>query len=81
GVGNAASIGSLSVPPTWATTSPVGAAVATLPSVAAGAPLTAHGPASMLGGLPLSGFGGRGFSEVPRYGFKPTVVMHPPAAG
>ncbi|MDC8997295.1 PPE family protein [Mycobacterium marinum] len=81
GVGNAASIGSLSVPPTWAATSPVGAAVATLPSVAAGAPLTAHGPASMLGGLPLSGFGGRGFSEVPRYGFKPTVVMHPPAAG
>lgn len=35
----------------------------------------------MLGGMPLSGLTGRSFSETPRYGFRPTVVMHPPAAG
>lgn len=80
--GNAPAIGSLSVPPSWtAATSPLGSALSTLPGAgAAGAP-SAEGPASMLGGMPLSGLSGRGFGETPRYGFRPNVVMHPPAAG
>jgi len=81
GVGNAASIGGLSVPPGWTATSSI--AGPGLPGSGAGEPAVSPGPASMLGGMPLSGPGsvGRGFSEVPRYGFKPNVVMHPPAAG
>jgi len=83
GVGNAASIGSLSVPPAWTATSPIGAAASALPGGGGSAPELGSGPASMLGGMPLAGPGsaGRGFSEVPRYGFRPTVVLHPPAAG
>lgn len=81
GVGNAASIGSLSAPPAWAATSPIGAAASALPGAAAGASTVPDGPASMLGGMPLGGLAGRGFGEAPRYGFKPTVVIHPPAAG
>ena len=33
-------------------------------------------------GMPAAGFGGRGFGfAAPRYGFRPTAVAHPPAAG
>jgi hypothetical protein len=33
-------------------------------------------------GVPMAGSGGRGFGfAAPRYGFRPTVVAHPPAAG
>ncbi|CAM4283115.1 putative PPE family protein PPE29 [Mycobacterium basiliense] len=81
GVGNAASVGSLSVPPTWSATSPLGAAASGLPAAAAGAPPVTPGAPSMLGGMPLSSLTGRSLGEAPRYGFKPTVVMHPPAAG
>ncbi|BBX97496.1 PPE family protein [Mycobacterium lacus] len=81
GVGNAASIGPLSVPPSWTATTPLGAAGSALPNGAAGAPAVGGGPSSMLGGMPLTGSSGRGFAEAPRYGFRPTVVTHPPAAG
>ncbi|MCV7197096.1 PPE family protein [Mycobacterium angelicum] len=81
GVGNAASIGSLSVPSAWTGTSPLGAVASALPNAGAGATTVTEAPSSMLGGLPLSGLPGRGFSEAPRYGFRPTVVVHPPAAG
>jgi len=81
GLGNAASIGSLSVPPAWTGTSPLGAVASVLPNAGAGAATVTAAPSSMLGGLPLSGLPGRGFSETPRYGFRPTMVVHPPAAG
>lgn len=82
GAGNAAAVGSLSVPPSWtAATSPLGSALSTLPGAGAAAAPGAEGPSSLLGGLPLSGLSGRSFGETPRYGFRPTVVMHPPAAG
>jgi hypothetical protein len=33
-------------------------------------------------GMPMGAAGGRGFGfAAPRYGFRPTVVAHPPAAG
>lgn len=82
GVGNAATIGPLSVPPTWTATSSFGAAASALPSQVTGAaPALPGATPSMLGGMPLSSLGGRGFAEAPRYGFRPTVMMHPPAAG
>lgn len=82
GVGNAATIGPLSVPPAWTATSPLGAAASALPSnAAATAPGITGATPSMLGGMPLSGLGARSFAEAPRYGFRPTVMVHPPAAG
>lgn len=82
GVGDAAAIGSLSVPPGWtAATSPLAPAMSALPDAGAAAAPGAQGPASMLGGMPLSGSSGRSFGETPHYGFRPNVVMHPPAAG
>jgi PPE-repeat protein len=86
-VGKAASIGSLSVPPSWA----AGAAPVATPGVVTvnslGAAAGAAEPASnTFGGLPLAGTGasgGRGVGHFapPRYGFKPTVVTQPPAGG
>lgn len=81
GVGTAAPIGPLSVPPTWTGTAPPVAATPLLPNPPMAAPPVGQGPASMLGGMPLSAPPGRGLNEVPRYGFRPTVVIHPPAAG
>ncbi|MBX9641230.1 MAG: hypothetical protein K2X97_16315 [Mycobacteriaceae bacterium] len=81
-VGNAPAIGSLSAPPSWtAPSSPLGSVLSTLPGAGAVAAPSAEGPASMLGGMPLSGLSSRGFGETPRYGFRPNVVIHPPAAG
>ncbi len=85
GLGNAASIGPLSVPPTWTATGPVGAASA-LPGTGVGGPgLPAagpQGPASMLGGMPLAAPSGRGFAaQMPRYGSTPTVMPRPLAVG
>lgn len=82
GVGNAATIGPLSVPPAWTATSSLGAAASALPSnAAATAPAITGATPSMLGGMPLSGLGARSFAEAPRYGFRPIVMVHPPAAG
>jgi hypothetical protein len=46
-------------------------------------PLTAQPVANSMGGVPvMGGNGGRGMQfAAPRYGFKPTVVPHPPAGG
>lgn len=81
GLGQAATIGPLSVPPSW--TSPIGATVSPMPGGGLGAApaFGAGGPASMLGGMPLTGPFGNGVGSAPKYGFRPTVVAHPPAAG
>jgi len=82
GVGNASATGPLSVPPSWTGTAPIGAGASPLPSAGAGAPPAGSGAGSMLGGMPLAGPGaGRGFTDIPRYGFRPNFVTHPPAAG
>lgn len=61
GMGRAGSVGSLSVPQTWATAAPAKAA-ATLAGTNLGAApaVDAAGSGSMLGGLPLTGTAGRG---------------------
>ncbi|BBU22818.1 PPE family protein [Mycobacterium xenopi] len=79
-LGQGASIGPLSVPPSWTAAAPpingLGAALgntplATPPAVAAGMP-----------GMPLANAAGNGTgSAAPKYGFRPTVVTRSPAAG
>jgi PPE-repeat protein len=82
-LGKAALVGKLSVPQAWAgvapTTSPAVVSLAGL-----GTPVAAEPAANTLGGVPVmgGGAGGRGIQLAsPRYGFKPTVVPHPPAGG
>ncbi|UXA06840.1 PPE family protein [Mycobacterium sp. SMC-2] len=83
-VGEAVTVGALSVPQAWAGVAPAATpAVATLNGLAAS---SAVEPATnAVGGMPLVGSGlGRGMSAnfaIPRYGFKPTVITHPPAGG
>ena len=79
GLGRAALVGPLSVPPSWTAAAPHAPLSSTLgatpmvapPAVAAGMP-----------GMPLGGFGAQGVGRnVPQYGFRPTFVTRPPAAG
>ncbi|WP_081968244.1 PPE family protein [Mycobacterium kyorinense] len=80
GVGRAATIGPLSVPPSWAPAVP---AISPPAPLLGGTPLTA--PPAVAAGMPpvpLGGAAGHGINgTAPRYGFRPTVVAHPPAAG
>jgi len=82
-VGTAGSIGGkLSVPVAWsgATAAPVAHAAVPVSTVSA-APEAAGGPGNLLGGMPLAGTGAGGHGSGPRYGFRPTVMARPPAAG
>jgi hypothetical protein len=48
----------------------------------AGTEMTAMPGVPGMPGMPMGASGGRGFGfAAPRYGFRPTVVAHPPAAG
>jgi PPE-repeat protein len=83
-LGHAASVGGLSVPAAWTGTAPAATpAISTLNGL--GAAAAAEPAASAFGGLPVMGTGaGRGLAAhfaAPRYGFKPTMVTHPPAGG
>jgi PPE-repeat protein len=81
-LGKAELVGRLSVPQAWAGVTP-----ATSPAVVSlaglGTPVAAEPAANTMGGLPVMGASGRGGIQFasPRYGFKPTVVPHPPAGG
>ncbi len=82
GVGRALPIGALSVPPSWAPVNAVtNPGVATLVSATTGAPAAADG----MHALPMTPFGPMGGQNVwrntPTYGFKPSVMARPPAAG
>lgn len=82
GLGNAASIGKLSVPPAWAEAGP--ATGHTGPLVVENlAPATsdAGGPGNLLGGMPLVGPGMGQAGASPKYGLRPTVMTRPPFAG
>jgi len=82
-IGNAGSIGKLSVPASWAGPSQaVSHATAVPVSSISAAPEAVGGPGNLLGGMPLAGVGsstpgGAG----PRYGFRPTVMARPPLGG
>ncbi|MCV7382745.1 PPE family protein [Mycolicibacter longobardus] len=83
GMGRAGSVGLLSVPPTWAANATTAGSTAT---VLPGATLTAaaeRGLGAMPAGMPVGALGARATSAAPApsYGFRPTVTMHPVAAG
>ncbi|ARG59109.1 PPE family protein [Mycobacterium kansasii] len=85
GLNRAAFVGRLSVPESWAAATQVvnhaGAAApgggwtssATVPDAAAGTP--------GVPGMPAPGVYGHSFGSGPRYGFRPTIMSRPPAAG
>ncbi|MCV7195031.1 PPE family protein [Mycobacterium angelicum] len=79
--GDAGIIGKLSVPPSWLaaapSTSPVGAALGGTPMVAPPPAVAAGMPAVPMGNMSGQPFG----RAVPQYGFRPTFVTRPPAAG
>ncbi len=83
--GRAASVGGLSVPASWAAVTPAAnPAVVTLNGLSTAAP--APRGTNAVGGMPLMGNGaGRSVATAhfapPRYGFKPTMIAHPPAGG
>ncbi|WP_172654942.1 PE/PPE C-terminal domain-containing protein, partial [Mycobacterium tuberculosis] len=85
GLGNAATIGKLSLPPNWAGASPslaptVGSASAPLVSDIVEQP-EAGAAGNLLGGMPLAGSGTGTGGAGPRYGFRVTVMSRPPFAG
>jgi PPE-repeat protein len=79
-LGSATPIGKLSVPASWS--GPV-----STPSHATAIPVSNvreapdAGAGNLLGGMPLAGAGTGGGGAGPRYGFRPTVMPRPPAAG
>ena len=81
GVRQATTVGSLSVPPTWtAAAPPTGTAASPL----GGTPIDARPPATAAGmpGMPFGTFVGQGRGRgVHPYGFRPTFIARPPAAG
>jgi PPE-repeat protein len=90
GVGRATLVGAMSVPQSWAAAAPPGTSGALMASSSggwaiapgAGTEMTATPGVPGMPGMPMGASGGRGFGfAAPRYGFRPTVVAHPPAAG
>jgi PPE-repeat protein len=79
-VGQGTAIGALAVPPSWTALVP---AVSPPAPILSGAPLGASaGAAAGMPGMPIvNSAGSHGTGDTPRYGFRPTVVVHPPAAG
>ncbi|MGD1169879.1 PPE family protein [Mycobacterium seoulense] len=81
GVGKAAAVGTLSVPPSWTSGAPIAGQLA---SAVRGTPMDAPAPAIAAGmpGVPFGTMAGQGFGRaVPHYGFRPTVIARPPAGG
>lgn len=81
GMGNAGSVGKLSVPPSWTAAVPL---TGPLHSALGGTPMVAPPPALAAGipGVPLANMTSQPFGRaVPQYGFRPTVIARPPAAG
>jgi PPE-repeat protein len=79
-MGRAAAIGSLAVPPSWNAIAPT---VSPLPAALGGMPLAP--PPAVAAGMPGMPFANAAGNHVdgaaPKYGFRPMVVAHPPAAG
>jgi PPE-repeat protein len=83
-LGNAAKVGAISVPASWASgapvATPINVALNGLAGVAAAEPAT-----SAVGGVPFMSGGGAARTvanfAAPRYGFKPTVIAAPPSGG
>jgi PPE-repeat protein len=79
-MGRGAAIGALAVPPSWNAVAPT---VSPLPAALGGMPLAP--PPAVAAGMPGMPFANAAGNHVngaaPKYGFRPMVVAHPPAAG
>jgi PPE-repeat protein len=81
GLGNAGSVGRLSVPAAWASATP-SPSTAPLPiSTITAAPETGAGGGNLLGGMPLAGVGNGTHGFGPKYGNRLTVMPRHPFAG
>jgi PPE-repeat protein len=84
-MGRGTLVAALSIPQSWASATPMASAqVAPMPAAGWTAAPGVEELSGMPGmpGMPMAGSAGRGFGfAVPRYGFRPTVMAHPPAAG
>ena len=82
GMGQGALVGPLSVPPSWTSNAPLNSP---LSSALGGTPMVAPPPVVAPGmpGVPLGGnVGNHGLGRsIPQYGFRPSFVARPPAAG
>ncbi|MGB6206521.1 PPE family protein [Mycobacterium sp.] len=78
-LGRGAAIGALAVPPSWDAIAPVTSPIAPL---LGGAPISAPAAVPGMLGMPAASAVGNHFNaSAPKYGFRPIVVAHPPAAG
>jgi PPE-repeat protein len=78
-LGRGAAIGALAVPPSWDAIAPTTSPIAPL---LGGAPISAPAAVPGMPGMPAASAAGTHINAAaPRYGFRPCVVAHPPAAG
>jgi PPE-repeat protein len=83
-LGRGTAIGALAVPPSWNEIAPTVSPLSGLSGAALGGMPPAPAPALAAGvpGMPSANAAGNRFgAAVPRYGLRPTVMAHPPAAG
>jgi PPE-repeat protein len=83
-MGRGAAIGALAVPPSWPEIAPTMSPLSGLSGAALGGMPPAPSPALAAGmpGMPAASSAGNRFgAAIPRYGIRPTVMAHPPAAG
>ncbi|MEK0734767.1 PE/PPE C-terminal domain-containing protein, partial [Mycobacterium ulcerans] len=80
GLGNAASLGPLSVPANWTSVIPTlnGGAISGLPNAGLDA---ANAAPTVLGAAPRGALAGAPRSPGPRYGVVPTIMSRPPSDG
>jgi PPE-repeat protein len=83
-LGRGTAIGALAVPPSWTVVPPTVSPLSGLSGAALGGMPPASPPAVAAGipGMPAANAAGNRFgAATPRYGLRPTVMAHPPAAG
>jgi PPE-repeat protein len=83
-LGRGTAIGALAVPPNWTALAPTVSPLPGLSGAALGGMPPAPPPAVAAGipGMPAANAAGNRFgAATPRYGLRPTVMAHPPAAG
>jgi PPE-repeat protein len=83
-LGRGTAIGALAVPPNWTAIAPTVSPLPGLSGAALGGMPPAPPPAVAAGipGMPFANAAGNRFgAATPRYGLRPTVMAHPPAAG
>jgi hypothetical protein len=80
GIGHANLVGTLSVPPSWASTANITPAATALPATGL-SDIGSNGAGGPGGLAPMATAGKRMRRAIPKYGFRPVVMPRPPAAG